>query len=163
MPVQASPPEARLANDSLRWKVRGLSYAFGLQQMAARMFGDDFQARANREPQQWDEGIPVANAVHIVGACLPRQLSGGLVTAKKTIQNDGFYMLGGFYLLGCPSPRSSDVLRNVGTNEPAAEPAETDFLDLSVWLAFQGSGKLRQHDFIPSPEVIEALAYTPRT
>src|SRR5215467_5199418 len=104
MPVQASPPEARTANDSMRRKVRGLSYAFGLQQMAASMFCDDFQARANREPQQRNEGVPVTNAVHIVVACSPGQVSGSPVTAKKGFQNDRFSLLGGFYLLGCAGP-----------------------------------------------------------
>jgi len=127
------------------------------------MFCDDFQARANREAQQWDEGIPVANAVHIVVARSPRQLSGSLVTAKKTLQNDGFYMLGGFYLLGCPSPRSTGVCSDVCTNEPPAEPAESDFVDWSVFAAFQGSRNCRQDSLIPQPEVLQALAYTPRT
>jgi hypothetical protein len=140
-----------------------LPYAFGLQQMAALMFRDDFQARTNPEPQQWDEGIPVANAIHIVIACSPGQLPGSLVTAKKSLQNDWFYLPGGFYFPGCPGTRSSRVWSNVGTNEPPAEPAESDFVDRAALAAFHGSGNCRQKDFIPHAEVLQALAYTPRT
>jgi hypothetical protein len=34
--------------------------------MTARMFRDDFKARADSETEQWNEGIPVTNPVHVV-------------------------------------------------------------------------------------------------
>ena len=131
--------------------------------MAARMFRDDFQTRANREPQQGNEGILVANVVYIVAACLPHQRSGGFGAPKKTLHNARFHLPGGFYLLGYLGALSSRVWSNVRANEPAAEPAESYFLDRSMWLAFQGCRKQRHQDFIPSPEVLEALSDTPRT
>lgn len=131
--------------------------------MAALMFCDDFQARADREPQQWDERILVPNAVHIIAACSSGQLPDSLVSAKQTFQNDGFYLLGGFYRLGCPSTGSPGVWSNVGANEPTAEPSEPDFGDRSVLPVLQGSRNRRQQDFIREAEVLQALAYTPRT
>ena len=131
--------------------------------MAALMFCDDFQTCANREPQQWDERIVVPNAVHIIAASSPGQLPDSMVTAKQAFQNDGFYLLGGFYRLGCPSTGSPRVWSNVGANKPTAEPSKPDFVDCSALPAFQGSRNRRQQDFIRDVEVLQALAYTPRT
>jgi len=131
--------------------------------MAALMFCDDFQARSHRESQQWDERIVVPNAVHIIAACSPGQLPDSLVSPKQPFQNDGFYLLGGFHHLGCPSTGSPRVWSNVGANEPTAEPSEPDFGDCFVLPALQGSRNCRQQDFIREAEVLQALAYTPRT
>jgi hypothetical protein len=142
-------------------KARRLPHTFCLKQMPARMFCDDFEARANREPQQWDEGIFITNAVHVVVACLPDQRSGSFVTPKKSVQNNGFYLFGGFYLCRCPGTMSSRVGSNVRTDEPAAEPAESYFVDWSVLASFQGSRNCLQKDFISDAEVLQALTYTP--
>jgi len=130
--------------------------------MTTLMFCDDFQTCANCEPQEWDEGILVPNAVHVVVACLPDQRSGSFSTPKKSLQNSGFYLLGGFYFVGCPGTLSSRVWSNVRTNEPAAEPAKSYFLDWSVLAAFQSRRNCRQKDFVPDSEVFQALADTPR-
>src|SRR5262245_8191903 len=107
------------------------------------MFCDDVEACANREPQQWDEGIPVANAVHVAVAGLPDQRSGGFDTPKESVQNGGFDSLGWFYLCRCPSTSSSRVGSNVRTDEPAAEPAQSYFGDWSVLASFQGDRNCR--------------------
>jgi len=130
--------------------------------MTTLMFCDDFQTCANCEPQEWDEGILVPNAVHVVVACLPDQRSGSFSTPKKSLQNSGFYLLGGFYFVGCPGTLSSWVWSNVRTNEPAAEPAKSYFLDWSVLAAFQSRRNCRQKDFVSDSEVFQALADTPR-
>ena len=130
--------------------------------MTTLMFCDDFQTCANCEPQEWDEGILVPNAVHVVVACLPDQRSGSFSTPKKSLQNSGFYLLGGFYFVGRPGTLSSRVWSNVRTNEPAAEPAKSYFLDWSVLAAFQSRRNCRQKDFVSDSEVFQALADTPR-
>jgi hypothetical protein len=130
--------------------------------MTTLMSCDDFKPCTNREPQQWDEGILVMNAVHVVVARLPDQRSGSFGTPKKSVQNDGFYSLAGLYLCRRPGTSSSRVGGNVRTDEPAAEPAESYFVDWSVLPSFQGSRNCRQKDFISDAEVFQALAYTPR-
>jgi len=126
------------------------------------MFCDDFQTCANCEPQEWDEGILVPDTVHVVVACLPDQRSGRLRTSKKSLQNTGFYLLGGFYFVGCPGTRSSRVWSNVRTNEPAAEPPKSYFVDRSVRAAFQSRSNGRHQDFVSDSEVFQTLADAPR-
>ena len=65
------------------WKACGLPHSLCLKQMTALVFGDDFQAHTDREPQQWNEGIFVSNQVHVVVACLPHQCSDSLVLRRK--------------------------------------------------------------------------------
>src|SRR5262245_53923781 len=107
------------------------------------MFCDDFEARTNREPEQWDKGIFVTNAVHVVLARLPDQRSGTFRSPKKGVQNDGFYLLSWFYLCRCLCAGPSRVGCNIRPDEPAAEPAERYFLDWSVLAPFQGSRNCR--------------------
>jgi hypothetical protein len=126
------------------------------------MFCDDFQTRANCEPQEWDEGILVPNAIHVVVACLPDQRSSSFRTPMKSFQNSGFYLLGGFYFVGRLGTLSSRVWSNVRANEPAAEPAESYFVDWSVLATFQSRSNCRQKDFVSDSEVLETLADTPR-
>jgi hypothetical protein len=146
-----------------QWKARRSPHTFCLKQMPALMLRDDFQARANSETQQWDERILEPDTVYVVVHCSPDQLPDALVTAKKRLQNGGFHLLGGFYLLGCPSTRSPGVWSNVAANEPTAEPAETDVVDWSALSAFQSSSNRGQIDFIRYAEVLQTLAYTPGT
>ena len=131
--------------------------------MPALVLRDNFQAGANRESHQRDEGILIANTVHIVVACAPDQLADSLVTAKKRLQNDGFYLLGRFYLFGGARTGSPRVRSNIGAYEPAAQPAQVDFFDGSVLAAFQRNRNRWQKDFIRDAEVLQALTYTPRT
>jgi hypothetical protein len=126
------------------------------------MLCDDFQTRANCEPQEWNEGILVPNAVHVVVACLPDQRSGTFSTPMKSLQNSGFYLLGGFYFVVCPGTLSSRVWSNVCANEPAAEPAKSYFVDWTVLAIFQSLSNYRQKDFVSDSEVLQALADTPR-
>ena len=125
------------------------------------MLHDNLQARADREPQQWDEGIPVPNAVHIVIAGSPDQLSDSLVTATQSFQNHGIYLLGGFYLLRRPSTSSTRVRGNVCANEPTAEPAKADLVYCSVLAAIQGNRNRWHKDLICDPEVLHALSDAP--
>jgi hypothetical protein len=128
----------------LLWEARRVPHSFCLKQMTIRVFCDDFQTRANCEPQEWDEGILVPNAVHVVVACLSDQRSSSFSTPMKSLQNSGFYLFGGFYFVGCPGTLSSMIWSNIRANEPAAEPAKSYFLDWSVLAAFQSRRNRRQ-------------------
>ncbi len=156
-------PSRRVIQIGSMRKAGGLPHSFGLKQMTALMLRDDFQARANSKTQQRDERILESDAVHIVVACSPDQLSGRFVTPKKGVQDEGFYLPAGFYLLGCPGTGPTGVGSNVGANEPTAEPAETDFVDCSRSAAIQSSRNRGQVDFVSKAQMLQALAYTPRT
>src|SRR5262245_9968532 len=116
------------------------------------MFCDDFDARTNREPKQWDEGIFVTNAVHVVPARLPDQRSGSFSSPKKSVQNDWFYLLAWFNLCRSLGTSPFRVGCNIRPDEPATEPAERYFVNWSVLAPFQGSRNCRQKDFISDAE-----------
>ena len=91
--------------------------------MTARMFRDDFKARADSEPEQWNEGIPVTNPVHVVIARLLDQRSGSFRTSKKTVQNARIYPLNGSYFPGArarapPGLGAMYVRMNQRLNQP---------------------------------------------
>src|SRR5215813_12843873 len=111
--------------------------------MTTSVLGDNLQAYANCEPEQWNEGVFVANAVHVVVAGLPYQRSSGLGTAKKALQHNRFQMPGGFYFLRRPSTCSAWIWSNVRANEPFTEPAKSYLLNWRVRPALQRSGELR--------------------
>ena len=87
------------------------------------MFRDDFKARADSEPEQWNEGIPVTNPVHVVIARLFDQRSGSFRTSKKTVQNARIYLRNGSYFSrrswASASPIGSNLVRmNQRLNQP---------------------------------------------
>ena len=125
------------------------------------MLDDNFQSGANSETQQWDKGIPEPDAVHIIIACSPDQLSGSLVSPKKHLQNGWFYVLGGQYLLGGLSTGPPGIWSNVGANEPTGEPPKTEVVDSPALAALQSARDRWQIDFIRDAEVLQALAHAP--
>jgi hypothetical protein len=88
------------------------------------MFCDDFKARADSESEQWNEGIPVTNPVHVVVARLLDQRPGSFGTPKKTVQNAGIYLPNGSYFSRRPRASASRIGSNIHPDEPAAEPAK---------------------------------------
>ena len=118
------------------------------------MFRDDFKTCANREPEQWNEGIPVTNPVHVVVARLLDQRSGSFCTPKKTVQNAGICLPNGSYFSRRSCASASRIRSNVCTDEPAAEPAKRYLVDRPTLAPFQSSTEDRHEDFISDAEVL---------
>ena|SRR5450755_795957 len=57
--------------DLVTGETYGLPHSLGLQQMAALVLRDYFQASANRKAQHRDERILKADTVHVIFACSP--------------------------------------------------------------------------------------------
>jgi hypothetical protein len=93
------------------------------------MFRYDFKARADSEPEQWNEGIPVTNPVHVVVARLLDQRPGSFGTSKKTVQNAGIYLPNGGYFSRRPCASASRIRSNIHPDEPVAEPAKRYLVD----------------------------------
>jgi len=126
------------------------------------MFRDYFEARSDCEPQQREEWILVPNAIHVVAACSPDQVSGRLVASKKPFQNAWLYLLGRFYFLGRSRSGSTRIWSDEVANEPAAEPTELDFVDCFALATFQGLRNCWYEGFIGDSEMLQALTYAPR-
>jgi hypothetical protein len=122
--------------------------------MTARMFRDDFKARADSEPEQWNEGILVTNPVHVVVARLLDQRSGSFSTSKEAVQNTRIYLPNGSYFPRRSCASASRIGSNVRTDEPAAEPAKRYLVDWSTVASFQGSTEDGHEDFISDAEVL---------
>jgi hypothetical protein len=118
------------------------------------MFRDDFKARADSEPEQWNEGILVTNQVHVVVARLLDQRSASFSTSKKAVQNTRIYLPNGSYYPRRSCASASRIGSNVRTDEPAAEPAKRYLVDWSTVASFQGSTEDRHEDFISDAEVL---------
>ena len=93
------------------------------------MFRYDFKARADSEPEQWNEGIPVTNPVHVVVARLLDQRPGSFGTSKKTVQNAGIYLPNGGYFSRRSCASASRTRSNIHPDEPVAEPAKRYLVD----------------------------------
>jgi len=111
------------------------------------MFRDYFKARADSEPEQWNEGIPVTNPVHVVIARLLDQRSGSFSTSKKTVQNARIYLPNGSYFSRRSRASASRMGSNVRTDEPAAKPAKRYLVDWPTVASFQGSTEARGFHF----------------
>ena len=122
--------------------------------MTTCMFRDDLEARANGEPEQWYEGIPVTNPVHVVVARELDQGSGSFGTPMKTVQNAGIYLPNGSYFSRRSCACASRIGRNVRTNEPAAEPTKIYLLDWPRLASFQGIAEDRHEDLISDAEMV---------
>jgi hypothetical protein len=127
--------------------------------MTTLVLGNDFEAHAKREPQQWNEGVLVPNAVRR-RSCLPASpMLGQPRTPKK---DDRFHLPGGFYLLRRPGTCSARIWSNVRANEPSVEPAEGYLFDWSARPAFRAAESSCTMISFSGPEVLEALADTPK-
>src|SRR5262245_34026873 len=104
--------------------------------MAALMFRNDFQTGADCKRQPRDEWIPETDTVYIVVARMSHQLSGIFVPSKKCVQNVRSYLSSRCYFPG-GSSTDAGIGRNVIANEPTAEPAEMDRVDLPGLATFQ--------------------------
>jgi len=131
--------------------------------MPTRVFGDDFEAGTDRESEQGDEGILVADAVHVVTGGLLYHGSGGFGGAEEGIQDVGVDLWRGIDFFGGAGADSAGVLGNEGTNKPLGDAARMDFVNRLGLAAFEGFRNGADDEFISAAEVIEALSDAPGT
>ena len=77
-----------------------LPHCLGLKQMAALVLRHDFQTCPNGESQDWNKGILVPDANHVVGTGSRDKLPRDLVTAKEFFEDLWSTCLAGSIFLG---------------------------------------------------------------
>jgi len=105
--------------------------------MAALVLRNDLQTTPDCESQQGNEGVLEADAIHVVGTGLRYQLPHDLVTPKERFEDIQVDLFGRVDFLGRPSPRAPRIRCNVVSNEPAGEPAGSDFKNRRTLPPFQ--------------------------
>ena len=135
--------------------------ALGLEEMAALVGGNDFQAGADRETQTRNERIPEANAIDVFGAGGEKQVTTGLIAGEKPIEHGQAHGRCGLDL--CRRRGALRVRRwlDEAAEEPAAKPAKMDVIDGRIGLVLQRSTNLRDVRVGRGAEMIEALADAP--
>jgi hypothetical protein len=145
----------------LAWKRGGLPYPFSLSQVPALVLPHDFQARADREAQQRNEGIAKSNAIDVVGARPANQVACDIVAPEKQVENGKVDVLRRCNLSGRSSPLAPRRRLDIGADEPLPEPSWRDVLHRSGQSIVQRLRHRRQVDFIGNVEVLQALANAP--
>src|SRR5258708_33250263 len=129
----------RLRSTFPSWEVYGLLDAFSLQQVAALMSRDDFQAGSDSETQHGNKGVLESDAVYVVVTGATDKLACGLVASQEKIKNMRIDSGARRNLLGSTSPHGLGRWFDIVANEPPAEPARCDVLNRKEWTSFQGS------------------------
>ena len=142
---------------------RGSFDAFSLQQMPALMRRQNLQACSDREMNHWNEGIREANAVDVVIPGAIDEVTSFLVAAEKSIENSQLDLGAGPDLLRRTDAPCFGRGLDEASNEPAAEPARRDALNLSTPTIHQRASHRCHVLFVGDTEVLEALANAPHT
>lgn len=133
--VQASPARGFLRTYSA-WKTRGVADALGLEEMAALVGRDGFEAGGDGEAQARDERVPETDAVDVFVARGEEEFAAGLIAGEEAVEHGEIDVGSGANFWRSGGAFGGRGRLDEGAEEPAAEPAEAEVVDGRIRLVF---------------------------